>query len=280
MNDRIRIAGVWSFASHINHACYGNSFRSFISNMLIVRAAADIPEDTEITFCYKPPEGDCVKGKPDHSFWGFKCDCAICKSIENTDDDVLAKRLQLIRVVGNYCTSLQRANIDRLNDELAKIERTYSEPASAAPRLSLWNMYFSIAKAYARWGWSIHVVEYVLKTLGSLGFIFTGGGLKGSSHAEMVVDKWGLVVPDMVDIWMTLSQAYRLVEPRFEAGARKYAKLSYKILVGEDETFEETYEKPSSTSFGPTFAGLVAELTEMGVPVDINDIRRRVQRGA
>jgi hypothetical protein len=280
MDNRTRLAGVWTLASHINHACYGNSFRSFIGDMLILRSAADIPENTEITFCYKPPEGDCIKGKPDHSFWGFKCDCTICNSIQSTDDDVLAERLKLRTHVTDSLQEPQRLRINRLNEDIAKIEHTYSTPALTVPRLSVYDIHIAIAQSYARIGWPIHAIEFAFKALESLGFHITGGCVQGSARAEVVVQKWGIVAPVMVEIWMMLSRAYHIVEPNFEAEAKKYAKLSYKILVGEDETFEETYENRPSSSVGPTVAGLVTELTEMGLPVDAKKIRRQLRRHA
>jgi hypothetical protein len=44
------LCGIWTQASYINHAR-----RSFIGDMMIVRAAKDIDSDTEITFWYQVP---------------------------------------------------------------------------------------------------------------------------------------------------------------------------------------------------------------------------------
>ena len=42
--------GIFLKASLINHSCHNNARRSFIGDMIIVRAAKDIPADTEISF--------------------------------------------------------------------------------------------------------------------------------------------------------------------------------------------------------------------------------------
>ena len=47
----------------------------------------------------------------------------------------------------------------------------------------------------------------------------------------------------LIKCWMLLSDAYHLVAPDLERQAEEYAKISYRICVSEDETFEETYSK-------------------------------------
>ncbi len=44
---------------------------------------------------------------------------------------------------------------------------------------------------------------------------------------------------------MLLSSAYYLVAPDLETQAEEDARISYRICVGEDETFGETYGKLS-----------------------------------
>lgn len=50
---------------------------------------------------------------------------------------------------------------------------------------------------------------------------------------------------------MLLSSAYHSVAPDLEIQAEEYARISYKICLGEDETFDETYGK-LSRGLGPT----------------------------
>lgn len=63
-----------------------------------------------------------------------------------------------------------------------------------------------------------------------------------TSDAPLVVKKWGLVEDEVVGGWLVLARAYRFVVPELEAAAKEYAKVCYRICVGEDESFEETYE--------------------------------------
>ena len=43
----------------------------------------------------------------------------------------------------------------------------------------------------------------------------------------------------MVEVWTHLSTAYAKVAPQLCEKAEYYAKVSYKICIGEDETFDE-----------------------------------------
>jgi hypothetical protein len=47
----------------------------------------------------------------------------------------------------------------------------------------------------------------------------------------------------LTERWMLLFGAYHLVAPVLEAQAEQYARISYKICVGEDEAFDKTYGK-------------------------------------
>jgi hypothetical protein len=44
---------------------------------------------------------------------------------------------------------------------------------------------------------------------------------------------------------MLLAGAYHLLAPDLETQAEEYARVSYKICVGKDETFDEIYGKLS-----------------------------------
>jgi hypothetical protein len=61
----------------------------------------------------------------------------------------------------------------------------------------------------------------------------------------VVVKHWGLIEDRLIECWMLLSGAYHLVAPDPGSQAKEYARISYKICVGEDETFEEVYGKLS-----------------------------------
>lgn len=105
--------GVWPMASYINHSCYGNAYRAFIGDMMIVRATRDLPPDTEILFWYDPPT---AHGNYDRlrrlKQWSFECDCAICRDDQATSKKTLNSRKQQRAEVLRYLDG-GKANIPR-----------------------------------------------------------------------------------------------------------------------------------------------------------------------
>ncbi len=74
-----------------------------------------------------------------------------------------------------------------------------------------------------------------------LGFCITGAEIQVRGE-EVVIEKWGLIVDYFVECWLMLWTAYSIEGDLKRAErARSFASISYRIVVGEDETFEETY---------------------------------------
>jgi hypothetical protein len=49
------------------------------------------------------------------------------------------------------------------------------------------------------------------------------------------------MVDSVIETWIHLWTAYAIVAPEWCHRAEEYAKTAYRICVGEDVTFEETY---------------------------------------
>ena len=79
-----------------------------------------------------------------------------------------------------------------------------------------------------------------MQGLESIGFVFDIGNESGPK-----VKNWGLAIHDVVRCWMLIARACREVAPEREADVERYARISYRICVGEDETFDETYSRLS-----------------------------------
>ena len=96
----------------------------------------------------------------------------------------------------------------------------------------------------------LKAIEFALKALESLGYVIEGGKPPFIPNTTLVIKKWGLMVDSLVGCWMCLSGAYREVLCGLEAQAEEYAKITYRVCVGEDETFEEVYGKLSERTDG------------------------------
>ncbi|KAJ6118364.1 hypothetical protein N7471_013831 [Penicillium samsonianum] len=245
-NQQFHSSGVWSMASYINHSCLSNAHRSFIGDMMIVRASRDLPPNTEITFWYKSPmirEPEELPVNLQH--WGFKCDCILCQDTRSPSMSVLSKRN---RISDDLRRLFKRSNMNlrKIEDTISSLAGTYCRPASEVPRLALDSPYLSLAAIYASSRKLEKAVEFGLMSLESLGFVIKGGSIPHVSDAPLVVQEWGLMTDGVVGCWMILCCAYQELAPTLASQAEGYARVSYRICVGEDETFDQTYNRLSN----------------------------------
>lgn len=79
-----------------------------------------------------------------------------------------------------------------------------------------------------------------------LGFEIKGGDILQQRGEERVLEvkKWGLATYEMIVSWVSLWTAFAFLGERDRAEqARQIAVVSYRIMIGEDETFEESIGK-------------------------------------
>jgi hypothetical protein len=171
---------------------------------------------------------------------------------------VLDKRMGLAAGLGTYLAilaSFQSGQKPRKNggeggDEVAaKIEAavdamaaTYSRPAGEVPRLAIWEvMQRALMTVLGMKAGQPEVppprlVKLFLVALGSLGYVIEGG-----MSGMIVVRQWGLLAEGVVECWMLLRDVYCLAAPELVLPAEGYARTAYRMVFGEDETFDETY---------------------------------------
>jgi len=102
-------SGIWIMPSYVNHSCWPNSVRSFLGDLLIVRAARDITEGEEITMTYFDNESGVQKRqKASHSGWGFDCECTLCEIGTAESQEVQDKRQELRKHQSSKSTSSNR----------------------------------------------------------------------------------------------------------------------------------------------------------------------------
>lgn len=231
-------SGIWTQASYINHCCTSTARRAFIGDMMIVRANCDMEAGTEVTFWYHNPGSDAAADlSTGFNHWGFACDCAICKDGKTTSATVINQRKNMFKQLKNLFHGTVKVNkIGRLLDDL---DKTYTEPANVVPRLDLYDPLLGLAQAYIKQGKPNQAVEWTAKTFVSLGYVL--GGADSSSVAFIIV-KWGIIVDVLVLALLQLRETFKtlgLVDKSKQA--EDYARLMYKIVVGEDSTFDATH---------------------------------------
>lgn len=261
-------SGIWIQASYINHSCYFNTRRSFIGDMQLVRATQNIPAGEELTFIYMDahPEGHISMNEGLLSHWGFECDCAMCTDARTTPKKVMKRR----RALENDLEALLRSS-SLTADQLSKaerlttaIEQTHKSPAADVPRRKLAESYLHLVRHHASHDdqpSQQKTAILALKSLGSLGFVIRGG--TSPSDSSLVVEQWGLVTDNLVETWMHLAGAYVLAgTPQLVEAARAHARTSYAICVGEDETFDQTYDRAFREMDPVAMEKFVRELSE------------------
>ena len=211
--------------------------------MQIVRASRDIPADTELVFKYNAPD---LRGYKEHQaklqHWGFECTCVICFDWKNTPKQHLKKRNALLGDLKTAFPASRVPDISKAERLLAALEKTYRTPSTLVPRLALYDSYCAVFQIYVVQNQPEKVLPSVRKFLHSLGFmtkdIKISGAAKLTSN-RFVVEQWGLMCDPVVEAFLSLWVAYAIVAPELTTMAESYAKMAYKICVGEDDTFDE-----------------------------------------
>lgn len=200
---------------------------------------------------YLPPHG--VPGENYHvtirlplQHWGVVCKCPLCCDLQTTSRKTRKRREVLTQefraVVAGPLEKIDTAKAESLLQEL---NLTYTSPPTTVPRIPLKDLYMILAITYLTKGDSRKTVAMGLKVLESLGFVISGGHLLTLTTARqnglLRVERWGLLTDDVINAWDHLSKVYKRGAPYLERKATDYVKLSYKMVVGEDVSFEEMF---------------------------------------
>ncbi|KAF1992805.1 hypothetical protein P154DRAFT_594844 [Amniculicola lignicola CBS 123094] len=236
--------GIWTTASYINHSCLNNCHRTFIGDIMIVRATKDLNVNTELRFCYQLPTGKEDIGEHQETLqkgWEFTCTCTLCKSLEETPTSTFATRRKLFTQLSRICAghtmnSIPMRKVERL---LKSLSETYDRPASEVPRLALWDPQLMLARIYLAKKEHVKTLDALGKTLEALGFVCVG--LEAALSTRFRVVKWGSLIDHVVEMFRSAHAAFRALGAIEDASiADGYARTAYRILVGEDSSYEAT----------------------------------------
>jgi hypothetical protein len=233
--------GIWTLASYINHNCSSNARRAFIGDMMVVRATRDLEPGTEVTFWYHSPQTNDAKAlKEKLKHWGFVCDCAICIDSSKTKAAVVADRKRLMEQLKPAFENPRGIQTDKVERLLDALNASYKTPATEVPRLLLWDPQLGLTNAYYVKKNMGKALESAVKTLASLGFIVVGAD---SSSTRFAVVKWGLMIDVLVKTFLLIRNALVAIGAAAEDSilAERCARTMYRILVGEDSSFDATY---------------------------------------
>ncbi|CVL00657.1 related to TPR domain protein [Fusarium proliferatum] len=231
--------GVWLLVARINHSCVGNCRRSFIGDMAIIRAARDIPADTELTFPYRPSTDsesyqDVQKGL---AKWGFKCDCELCKDRLKTTEAVRVQRKELSKEFYRHLPSDQEFDLDKATKLLRVVEKTYSGKPAKQIRWCIAQLYAYVGIRCRQDEDFVGAAEMLIKALETMGFVIlaTPPG-DGSAQARFEVKQWGMMEHHIPWLFFQLIECYEEINPHLVPVAEHYAQVAYSIIVGEGDS--------------------------------------------
>lgn len=189
--------------------------------------------------------------------WGFECSCVICTYQSKTPTQALQHRAALLDDLESSFKQFFGVDLPKAERLLAALEGTYSLPAEEVPRLEIWQPYLFVTRQYVQQDNPEKTISSALNLLKALGFVIKSqlsvadgqptdgksGGLDATSQATFEVTKWGLVIDHVIEVFMHIFKACETVHPKLCETLETVARTAYRICVGEDETFWETYGK-------------------------------------
>ena len=232
--------GVWLQASYINHTCNPNIHRSFISDLIILRAQAHIPRDTELrlgyTSCFEPVS----QRRAFLSHYGFNCECERCITEAGTPQADLETRDKISMEIERLMEGNDGMGVGVYMKMLEVFDATYKTTQSVEPRLAFVSPLLNILAAAKAEDMHVHVISLVCRLLRSLGFVVRVSLHGGEKRFEIL--KWGFLIDEIVIAMTDLVQAFEaLGQEGWRRGAEREAKKCYLIMCGEDSSWNEVY---------------------------------------
>ena len=122
------------------------------------------------------------------------------------------------------------------------VHRSTTFEMSHILRLALWHPYFVLTRIYGSKNQQDKAIETAWNVLMSLGFTIKRQNPL-SLKPPFEIDQWSLMEDCLIQTWVHLWTAYAHVAPDLCEKAGEYAKITYRICIGEDDTFDDKYGK-------------------------------------
>ena len=235
-------SGLWIMPSYINHSCWPNSVRSFLGNLLIVRAARNIPEGEEITINYIENEsGVQERQKAFYSEWGFNCKCTLCEIETAEPQEVQDKRQELVEKALKFDVYLKQSvktnsGIAPLITLIKGIEATYSKPEFIHPRVPLLSPTHILQAFFVRAERPPDVFFLAKQALNGLGFRIT------TKKGKVVIERYGYMCYPVIHMFVHVITAGAMAGDLLTAILWKDITVKvYEVLAGERESFFDAY---------------------------------------
>ena len=259
--------GLWPSATRLTvpHSCLPNAMRSFIGDLLILRAARDIKKGEVITTSYVPPIMPVEERHSELSRSGLGlCECLFCQ-IEGDEGQI--KREERYQLLQRIKALSERAPAEALRTdsgrddqtrpsedvvrEVAKdvkdicdeLEKTYTYTTREQPRFALLEPLAYLFACYLYLGTdrTSDALLVNFKYLDALGFEYECED-KGGRGGDILLKRHGFYHPFVVKTLVQQSSVcWQLGRRRVANSWRRMAEDAMEIITGSRKLFGETY---------------------------------------
>lgn len=238
--------GFWIHTSYINHSCLPNSVRTFLGDLLVLRATRDISAGEEITAQYVTPELAHERRQEKYEgTWGFRCDCRLCELEGAIGREVERQRMDIFDELKVKALKLGQAPftitaLKKFAKRLRELEALYNEDEYAhLPRLCLVHPTLFLTEAWRSLKNNEKMMESAMKLLRNFGIQTEVEGAEFT-----VIANCGLVNVECVRALKYLAEGYRSMEQsELASSILATAKVWFKTITGADVGSQEFLEK-------------------------------------
>ncbi|KAF2831890.1 SET domain-containing protein [Ophiobolus disseminans] len=228
--------GFWIHTSYLNHACLPNSVRTFLGDILFLRATRDISAGEEITSQYVVPELTIADRQQKYKeTWGFECDCRLCRADSDVGVEVERERMRLFEELKATAQKLgSKPTVTALKKfarRLRDLEVIYSKEAyEHLPKLCLVHPTIFLAEAWRGLNNVEKTIEYSTRLLRYFGITIQVDG-----NVFSVLENCGLINVECVRALKYLAEGYKSKNQLETASSvTSTAQVWYRIITGAD----------------------------------------------
>lgn len=230
--------GIWVMPAIMNHSCRGagSARRSFIGDMMVVRASRDIKKGEEITQTYLHVGDVSARREALLKSWGFLCNCSLCVVESEETPGVRNDRQRQLAVILSLGSAGQTSSVllQRLSRLIRSLEDTYTKPATEQPRHVLFEALQHLAT------FQLGDPDGFLKTsersLEALGYKI------GESEGRAFIAQHGSISNSLLELFHQCSEVCAASGKLLKA--KSYYEIAasfWEVILGEKESFYENH---------------------------------------
>lgn len=234
--------GFWIRTSYINHSCLPNSVRTFLGDILLLRATRDVATGEEITAQYITPDLRFEDRQEKYKqTWGFECDCRLCEGDNKVDSALERQRMAIFEELKASAQKLGHSPptvtaLKKFAKRLRELEALYDEETHAhLPKLCLVHPTLFLTEAWR----SLKNVDRMMESSNKLLRNF-GIKVQVNSNQLKVLENNGLINVECVRALRYLFEGY-ISKGQVEVASsiKSTAQVWFRIITGADVGSEE-----------------------------------------